>query len=99
MIKGAPRPRFQHPGETITSVRLENEPYVNRELVSIKMLTKSSSFDHWTFSRNRARLLSHFESATARGPLLTAPSQNLVCAAAAVSQNQFITPLRLCEAV
>jgi len=26
-------------------------------------------------------------------------SQNLVCAAAAVSQSQFITPLRLCEAV
>jgi hypothetical protein len=26
-------------------------------------------------------------------------SQNLVCAAAAVRQNQFITPLRLCEAV
>src|ERR1019366_505291 len=70
MIKGAPRPRFQLRARRLPPIRLENEPYLNRGLVSIKMLTKSSSFEHWTFSRNRARLLSHFESAAARGPLL-----------------------------
>jgi len=91
MIRGAPRPRFRYQRETITPIRLDEvELYISRGPMSIRTLKKSSSFDHRTFSRNRACLHCAPGKCSGRGPLpVPCPQESHVqVRRRAISKNQ-----------